>query len=70
MEVIVEKRRLKENKYYNPDMHDKHKKEWTMSEIKLLKEDNIHTLVELGDLLGRSPAAICQKRSQLRRGLI
>ena len=59
-----------QNRTYNRTLHDNHKKPWKVSEIKTILEDNVHTLVELGMLLGRTPATIATKRSQLKHSKI
>lgn len=63
----MKNRKYKDNKNYNSKIHFNHCKQWTTSEIQVLLTDNVHSLMELGELLGRSPNSICLKRGKIRK---
>lgn len=60
--------KLKTNRGYNEKIHFNKGKEWTIMELKQIKEDKIHTLTELGEILGRTPNSISFKRTLIKQG--
>lgn len=60
-------RLIKDNRYFNENVHDNHYKGWTTSEINFILENEKMSLVEMGEFLGRSAMSISTKRVRLRQ---
>ena len=58
---------LKTNRGYNPEIHFNQGNSWTTNDLNQIMNDEVHTLTELGELIGRSPVSIAQRRSWAKR---